>query len=112
MGARNGGSARVIPGKIQLHSVGRSVRLQVGPVRASVDCLRHSAEPKELKPNCAHSCDRMPLTRKDLADLPSRAKLGQTVGCSGFTRGAKPAPRRVADGERMNPPGRVARTRR
>jgi hypothetical protein len=26
--------------------------------------------------------------------------------CSTFTRGAKPAPRRVADGERMNPSGR------
>jgi hypothetical protein len=33
------------------------------------------------------------------------------VGCSTFTRGAKPATRRVADGERMNPRGRVARSR-
>ena len=34
--------------------------------------------------------------------LRPRAKLGQTVGCSTFTRGAEPATRRVADGERMN----------
>jgi hypothetical protein len=34
------------------------------------------------------------------------AKVGQTAGCSTFTRGATPATRRVADGERMNPPGR------
>jgi hypothetical protein len=27
-------------------------------------------------------------------------------GCSTFTRRAKPATRRVADGERMNPPGK------
>ena len=32
--------------------------------------------------------------------------------CSTFTRGAKPATRRVADGERMNPQERVARTRK
>ena len=31
--------------------------------------------------------------------------------CSTFTRGAKPATRRVADGERMNPQGEVAHTR-
>jgi hypothetical protein len=41
-----------------------------------------------------------------LADLASRAKVVQTVGCSTFTRGAKPATRRVADGERMNPQGK------
>ena len=41
-----------------------------------------------------------------LADLAPRAKVVQTVVCSTFTRGAKPATRRVADGERMNPPGR------
>ena len=41
-----------------------------------------------------------------LADLAPRAKVVQTVGCSTFTRGAKPATRRVADGERMNPPGK------
>ena len=40
-----------------------------------------------------------------LADLAPRAKVVQTVVCSTFTRGAKPATRRVADGERMNPPG-------
>jgi hypothetical protein len=28
------------------------------------------------------------------------------VGCSTFTRGTKPATRRVADGERMNPQGK------
>ena len=33
------------------------------------------------------------------------------MGCSTFTHGAKPATRKVADGERMNPQGRVARTR-
>ena len=38
-----------------------------------------------------------------LADLAPRAKVVQTVGCSTFTRGAKPATRRMADGERMNP---------
>jgi hypothetical protein len=32
--------------------------------------------------------------------------------CSTFTRGAKPATRRVADGERMNPPEEVARSRK
>jgi hypothetical protein len=31
----------------------------------------------------------------------------QTVGCSTFTRGAEPATRRAADGERMNPRRRV-----
>jgi hypothetical protein len=35
--------------------------------------------------------------------LASRAKVVQTVVGSTFTRGAKPATRRVADGERMNP---------
>ena len=40
-----------------------------------------------------------------LADLALRAKVGQTVECSAFTRGAKPATRKVADGERMNPRG-------
>ena len=38
-------------------------------------------------------------------------KVVQTVVCSTFTRGAKPATRRVADGERMNPKGRMARSR-
>jgi hypothetical protein len=41
-----------------------------------------------------------------LADLAPRAKVVQTVVCSSFTRGAKPATRRVADGERMNPQGK------
>jgi hypothetical protein len=41
-----------------------------------------------------------------LDDLAPRAKVVQTVGCSTFTRGAKPATRRVADGERMNPRGK------
>src|SRR5689334_9791736 len=44
-----------------------------------------------------------PSARTGLADLAPEAKVGQTVGCSTFTRGAKPATRRVADGERMNP---------
>jgi hypothetical protein len=47
-----------------------------------------------------------PSARTGLADLAPRAKVGQTVGCSTFTRGAKPATRRVADGERMNPQGK------
>ena len=38
--------------------------------------------------------------------MAPRAKVVQTVGCSTFTRGAKPATRRVADGERMNPQGK------
>jgi hypothetical protein len=38
--------------------------------------------------------------------LAPRAKVVQTVVCSTFTRGAKPATRRVADGERMNPQGK------
>jgi hypothetical protein len=46
-----------------------------------------------------------------LADLAPRAKVVQTVVCSTFTRGAKPATRRVADGERMNPQGGMARSR-
>ena len=37
------------------------------------------------------------------SDSAPRVKVGQTVGCSTFTRGTKPATRRVADGERMNP---------
>ena len=41
-----------------------------------------------------------------LADLASQAKVVQTVVCSTFTREAKPATRRVADGERMNPQGK------
>jgi hypothetical protein len=41
-----------------------------------------------------------------LADLAPRAKVVQTVVCSTFTRGAKPATRKVADGERMNPQGK------
>src|SRR5262245_63075126 len=52
-----------------------------------------------------------PSARTGLADSAPRAKVGQTVGCSTFTRGATLATRRVADGERMNPPGRVARPR-
>ena len=47
-----------------------------------------------------------PSARTGLADLAPRAKVGQTVGCSTFIRGAKPATRRVADGERMNPQGK------
>ena len=46
-----------------------------------------------------------------LADLALGVKVVQTVGCSTFTPRAKPATRRVADGERMNPLGRVARSR-
>jgi hypothetical protein len=38
--------------------------------------------------------------------LGPRAKVVQTVVCSTFTRGAKPATRRVADGERMSPQGK------
>ena len=41
-----------------------------------------------------------------LADLALRAKVVQTVGCSTFTRRAKPATRKVADSERMNPQGK------
>jgi hypothetical protein len=41
-----------------------------------------------------------------LADLALWAKVVQTAGCSTFTHGAKPATRRVADGERMNPQGK------
>ena len=44
-----------------------------------------------------------PSARTGLADLVPRAKVVQTVGCSTFTHGAKPATRRVAEGERMNP---------
>jgi hypothetical protein len=47
-----------------------------------------------------------PSARTGLADLAPRVKVVQTVVCSTFTRGAKPATRRVADGERMNPPGK------
>ena len=47
-----------------------------------------------------------PSARTGLADLAPRAKVVQTVVCSTFTRGAKPATRRAADGERMNPSGR------
>jgi hypothetical protein len=56
-------------------------------------------------------CILSPSARTGLADSAPRAKVGQTVGCSTVTRGAKPATRRVADGERMNPRGRVARPR-
>jgi len=52
-----------------------------------------------------------PSARTGLADLAPRAKVGQTVGCSTFTRRAKPATQRVADGERMNPLGWRARSR-
>ena len=41
-----------------------------------------------------------------LADLTPWVKVVQTVVCSTFTQGAKPATRRVADGERMNPQGK------
>jgi len=44
-----------------------------------------------------------PSARTGLADLADRAKVVQPGGCSTFTRSAKPATRRVADGERMNP---------
>jgi hypothetical protein len=47
-----------------------------------------------------------PSARVGLADLAPRAKVVQTVVCSTFTRGAKPATRRVADSERMNPRGK------
>jgi hypothetical protein len=47
-----------------------------------------------------------PSARTGLADLAPWAKVVQTVVCSTFTRGAKPATRRVADGERMNPRGK------
>src|SRR5690348_15558030 len=47
-----------------------------------------------------------PSARTVLADLTLRAKVVQTVVCSTFTRRAKPATRRVADGERMNPQGK------
>ena len=46
-----------------------------------------------------------------LADLAPRAKVVLTVVCSTFTRGAKPATRKVADGERMNPQGKGWRAR-
>ena len=42
-----------------------------------------------------------PSARTGLADLAPGVKVVQTVVCSTFTPGAKPAPRRVADGERM-----------
>jgi len=42
--------ARVIPSKIQLHSVRRSVRLQGSPVRASVDPLWYLAAPYGIDP--------------------------------------------------------------
>jgi hypothetical protein len=44
-----------------------------------------------------------PSARTGLADLALRAKVVQTVVCSTFTRRAKPATQRVADGEGMNP---------
>ena len=43
-----------------------------------------------------------PAARTGLADWAHRAKVIQTVGCSTFTRWAKLATRKVADGERMN----------
>ena len=43
-----------------------------------------------------------PSARTGLADLAPWAKVVQTMGCSTFTHGAKPATRRVADDERMN----------
>jgi hypothetical protein len=49
-----------------------------------------------------------PSARTGLADLAPGVKVVQTVVCSTFTPGAKPAPRRVADGERMNPPRECA----
>ena len=48
-----------------------------------------------------------PSAGTGLADLAPRAKVVQTVVCSTFARGAKPATRKVADGERMNPRGRA-----
>jgi hypothetical protein len=48
-----------------------------------------------------------PSARRGLAALAPRAKVGQTVGCSTFTRGAKPATRRVADGDGMTRPREV-----
>jgi len=52
-----------------------------------------------------------PSARTGLADLALQPKVGQTVGCSTFTCEAKPATRRVADGERMNPRDESARSR-
>ena len=46
-----------------------------------------------------------------LADLTPWAKVVQTVVCSTFTHGAKPATQKVADGERMNPQGGLAHSR-
>jgi hypothetical protein len=57
--------------------------------------------PSVLAEACGSSSRHRP--GQVLADLAPRAKVVQTVGCSTFTRGAKPATRRVADGERMNP---------
>jgi hypothetical protein len=49
-----------------------------------------------------------PSARTGLAGLAPGVKVVQTVVCSTFTPGAKPAPRRVADGESMNPPRECA----
>jgi len=50
---QNGGSARVIPGKIQLHSVRRSVRLHGEPGARKRRLSMASAERREQKPNYA-----------------------------------------------------------
>jgi hypothetical protein len=81
----------------------RGLGLKDGPGSARADrcqCLAEAGDsPSRHRPG------------RVLADLAPRAKVVQTVVCSTFTRGAKPATRRVADGERMNPQGRVARSR-
>ena len=62
---------------------------------------RHGRAVKHLLRTKCQAC------REPLHDnLAPRAKVVQTVVCSTFTRGAKPATRRVADGERMNPSGK------
>ena len=47
-----------------------------------------------------------PSARTGLADLAPRAKVGQTVGCSTFTHGAKPATQEGGRRREDEPPGR------
>jgi hypothetical protein len=70
-------------------------------------------EVKSGRPQCPAGVGVIlsPSARTGPADLAPQAKVGQTVGCSTFTCGAKPAPWRVADGERMNPPETLTRPR-
>ena len=85
------------------------------PMDRLLDCLRRGLGlkdgPGSAKPTVSVRLGRWfilsPSARTGLADLASRAKVVQTVGCSTFTREAKPATRRVADGERMNPQGKA-----